>query len=300
MGRLCITLCVALLGCLQLAAAKRALLVGIGKYDTPSTGWRPLHGDNDVRLIGDKLTAKGFEISTLTDSRATKDNIKKALAQLVVSTTDGDVVYVHFSGHGQPVRDLNGDEKTTFDQAFVCYDACNSFRKNQNGKPYVGQNHFVDDELFPYLNGLKKKVGKKGTVTVIFDSCYSGGSSRGGYGIQDPGSEVERTGVCRGTDKEFTVNNSTQAYLRTLPVPASYSSAGGRLTAISACGSDQTSYECKQRGSGRVYGSLSLCIATMLDMDIPMSDLGEYFESGKFRKLKVIPSSQDPVVEIYK
>lgn len=31
-----------------ISAENRALLVGIGKYDTRNTGWSEIHGDNDV------------------------------------------------------------------------------------------------------------------------------------------------------------------------------------------------------------------------------------------------------------
>ena len=35
----------------------------------------------------------------------------------------GDIVYLHFSCHGQPVEDLDGDEKDGWDESIVPYDA---------------------------------------------------------------------------------------------------------------------------------------------------------------------------------
>lgn len=84
------------------------------------------------------------------------------MTKLVGAVSAGDVVYLHFSGHGQLVADMNNDEQEDFDQSFVCYDACFSPNYKVSGKSYRGQNHFIDDELFPFLNDLKRKVGKKG------------------------------------------------------------------------------------------------------------------------------------------
>ena len=158
------------LGCICLAAKNTALLVGIGNYNPANTGWSVIHGNNDVTLLESKLKAKGFKVDHLVDGRATKDNIKTALSKLVTSATNGDVIYLHFSGHGQLIEDMNNDEQEDLDQSFVCYDACFSPKYKVSGKDYRGQNHFIDDELFTYLNELKRKVGKKGIVMVIFDT----------------------------------------------------------------------------------------------------------------------------------
>ena len=160
-------------------AKNRALLIGIGNYNTEATGWNKLSGNNDVDLLEGKLKANGFKVSTVKDNQATKHNIKKALSNLVSSTTSGDVVYLHFSGHGQLVEDMNGDEPDGLDQSFICYDAYFSPKFTVGGSPYKGQNHLIDDELFPYLNQLKSKVGSSGRIIVAFDSCYSGGADRG-------------------------------------------------------------------------------------------------------------------------
>lgn len=298
--RICAVCLLATFGCLSILARNRALLVGIGGYDKSATGGSAIHGDNDVKLLESKLKTRGFSVSKLTDRQATKGKVEKALSELLESTNSGDVVYLHFSGHGQLIEDLNHDEKGAFDQSFVCYDACYSPRYVVAGKSYRGQNHLIDDELFPYLNGLKRKVGKNGTVTVVFDSCYSGGADRSPASeTPEPESEVEWSSTVRGTDDEFKLNGTSEAYLRSIGKPGEYSPAGGKLTVISACGSDERNYECKQKHSGRIYGSLSFCIARLLDRNVPVSQLGEHFTSGKFRNLKVFRSTQHPVAEIH-
>ena len=299
--RLSLFLTAFVLGFAVMVAKNTALLIGIGNYNPAATGWSKLHGNNDVSLLETKLKAKGFFVSHLTDSKATKNNIKAALTRLVGSVSSGDIVYLHFSGHGQLVADMTNDEQEGLDQSFVCYDACFSPNYKVSGKSYRGQNHFIDDELFPYLNNLKRKVGKKGQVIVVFDTCYSGGEDRGEQSDEpDPESDVEWTQTTRGTDDEFRVDSSAKAYLRSIAKPADYASDGGNITIISACESDKKNYECKEKHSGRKYGSLSFCIAKMLDRNIEISQWGEYFRTRKYKSLKIFRASQNPVVEIHK
>lgn len=282
-------------------AKNTALLIGIGNYNPATTGWSTIHGNNDVTLLEKKLKAKGFSVSHLIDKKATKNNIKTALSRLVASTIAGDMVYLHFSGHGQLIADMNNDEQEELDQSFVCYDACFSPKYKVAGNGYRGQNHFIDDELFPYLNDLKKKVGKNGNVIVVFDTCYSGGADRGEQADEpDPESEVEWVKTTRGTDDEFQVNKSAEAYLRSIKKPGNYTTGGGKIMIISACESDMKNYECKERHSGRKYGSLSYCIGKMLDRNIPMTQWSVYFSTQKYKTLRIFRPSQNPVVETHK
>ena len=292
---------VLVLGCISVIAKKTALLIGIGNYNTTTTGWSVIHGNNDVILLTSKLKAKGFLVSSLTDSRATKSNIKTALSNLVASVTAGDIVYLHFSGHGQLIEDMNNDEQEDLDQSFVCFDACFSSKYKVLGTSYRGQNHFIDDETFPYLYNLKRKVGKSGSVIAVFDTCYSGGADRGEQADRsDSESDVEWIDITRGTDDEFKANASAETYLRTIRKPGNYTAGGGKITIISACESDKKNYECKERHSGRKYGSLSYCIGKMLDMNIPITQWETYFLYQNFRTLHIIRPSQNPVVESYK
>ena len=288
------------LGIHYLDAKNRALLVGIGNYDETATGWKVIHGNNDVNLLSNRLKKKGFEIKTLTDRQATKGSIISALSQLSESATADDLVYIHFSGHGQLIQDLNKDEKEEYDQSFVCYDAGFSPSYKVNGSPYKGQNHLIDDELFPYINSIKKKVGSNGSVVVVFDSCYSGGADRGNMvDDPDPESDVEWDSTTRGADDEFKLNKTAELFLRRLPAPGIYSTDGGSVTVISACKSDMKNYECKEKHSGRKYGTLSYCLSKLLDKGIPLTQWGNYFKNGTYKSLRVFRESQIPVVETH-
>lgn len=87
-------------------AKKRALLIGISHYpqttkSNPCT-WTNIHGCNDVRLLRGTLQKQGFRITTLTDAQATASHIRRALKRLCQQAAKGDMVVIHFSGHGQP------------------------------------------------------------------------------------------------------------------------------------------------------------------------------------------------------
>lgn len=154
-------------------AARKALLIGITDYENlPSSstiGISDLRGPiNDVNAVREGLiTYYGFnenEIKTLINQDATFQNIKATFNRwLVEGTKPGDMVFFYFSGHGSIVPDQNGDEKDGYDEVLCPYDVvCMG-----------GYNIILDDELSIWLRKLN---GRK--VTVILDSCYSGGNMR--------------------------------------------------------------------------------------------------------------------------
>lgn len=286
--------------CIQISAKNKALLVGIGNYDTSLTGWKKLSGNNDVDLLSKKLKSKGFTVTSLKDNKATKKNIISAMRNLVSSARSGDMIYIHFSGHGQLIQDMNNDEPNGFDQSFICYDARFSTNYKINGVSYKGQYHLIDDELFPFINQLKSKVGTKGNIIVAFDSCYSEGNERSAN-IDDiePADDIEFSSVTRGTDYEFSINKTAKIYLKSIKKPAKYRRTGGKVVVISACEWNQRNYEVKEKHSGKGYGSLSYCIGKLLDNNIKMGDWGDFFSSNKYKSYNIFRSSQRPTVEIH-
>ena len=154
-----------------------ALVVGIGKYPAGS-GWSEINGNRDVSLVVSMLVRNGFEksdITVLSDSAATRKAIEDAFERLKESVSAGDVIYIHFSGHGQQVTDIDGDEPDGLDEAFIPYDA----RKVYSSGVYEGENHIIDDDLNDWLSELKAAVGKNGKVLVSMDACHSGDATRG-------------------------------------------------------------------------------------------------------------------------
>lgn len=254
---------------------RRALLIGIGEYPAESE-WTLVHGDNDVRIIREFLLGQGLRgecLETVTNEEATKKGILSALERLAKTAGKGDVVYIHFSGHGQQVTDLDGDEEDGFDEAWVPYDA----RKKYVSRVYEGENHIIDDELNAYLKKLRAKVGPKGRITVVSDACHSGSGSRG----------LEDDEYFRGTDEKFI-----------LPAGAARWSVRSNTVEwlfIGACKSYQTNYECKA-SDGQFYGCLSYVIAGS-DVDLSTAHFSDVLAKWAEAVDKIVRYPQEIDVE---
>ena len=156
-----------------MAVERHALVIGLGRYKDPA--WSRINGDKDVAMVHGMLFANGYDdIRELVNEEATKSAIVGQLVSLGRRCGKGDIVYIHFAGHGQRVTDLDGDEPDGWDESWIPYDACRRYSAS-----YHGENHLVDDELYVYLSAIRDAVGAEGTVAVVVDACHSGDSTRG-------------------------------------------------------------------------------------------------------------------------
>lgn len=248
-----ITIILLLVSLLKVSAAtKRALVVGISNYPASrykNAGWGKIHGANDALMIQKTLKRQGFKTTLLTDREATAQRIRKALQRLQTEAGRGDLVYIHFSCHGQPVEDRNGDESDGWDEAIVPYDAL----KIPVAGVYDGQNHIIDDELSLYLDNLRKKLGDTGFVYVVVDACHSGGIDRG----ED---EDDGETFLRGTDAGFSPSGKKyRPRIDTRPnIPIKSAKGLAGICMLEACRSYQSNYEFRQGCT--YYGPLSFYI----------------------------------------
>ena len=156
-----------------LAQTKRALVIGIGEQADKS--WAKINGDKDVPYVQQMLQNVGYnDVRALVNKQATKAGIISAFKKLTSQCTVGDIVYIHFSGHGQLVTDVNGDEDDGWDEAWIPYDACLRY-----GKDDRGEKHLIDDEISVLLSDIRSRIGDSGKLLVVVDACHSGDSSRG-------------------------------------------------------------------------------------------------------------------------
>ena len=271
-------------------AANRALLVGIGKYKS-GTGWKNIHGDADVELLKPKLEKHGFVVYTLINEEATKDAIQRALIRLKEECQPGDKIYFHFSGHGQPITDGNGDETNDLDEAMIPYDAGKYYIEGK----YEGEKHLIDDEYNQVLAEIKQKISKSGEFFMAVDACHSRGMERGGESedIED----MDILNSARGTDDEFIFEGRIPNSLIDKPLPQSLN-MGAKLIVVSACKEDERNYEYKT-ASGKMYGSLSYCISELLKINADFNKCVEYFQYEQYRKQKIFQLSQHPSIVIY-
>lgn len=167
--------------CLLNAGVKRALIIGIDKYEsTPQTpaafanrgnseraGWKNLNGCvNDARSVYQLITARyGFmpqNIDTMYNEQATHESILNAINALIgeCQPQAGDVVFIYYAGHGSQVKNSRSYDGTGQDQTMVPSDLWDIRNK----------------ELSPLFNQF---IDKGVTLTLIFDCCHSGGIARG-------------------------------------------------------------------------------------------------------------------------
>ena len=82
------------------AQTKRALVIGIGKQE--DSAWNKINGDKDVPYVLEILNVAKYEqIITCVNEEATKASIVSAFQTLTESFQPNDIVYIHYSGHGQ-------------------------------------------------------------------------------------------------------------------------------------------------------------------------------------------------------
>ena len=257
------------------AQEKRALLIGVGDYPV-EYGWNKIHGQNDVSIIRETLIKQGFpsdNIAELIDADATFENVMTAFQTLLESSNKNDVVYLQFSGHGQRVTDIDGDESDRFDEAWIPYDAHKAYLKGI----YEGEKHITDDFLNEYLTRLRFKVGYGGKIIVVADACHSGSGSRG---LGDD-AEVFK----RGSSETFVIPKETANVIRKeKPVDWLF---------VAACKSYQSNYEYKDE-QGSYYGSLSYSIAKSESQlfDIKYSDAVDMW-GNTMREITVYPQDID-------
>jgi len=142
---------------------RRAVLIGIN-YEGQQGQLSGCHNDAlNIKkyLIKDQGFKEKDMLILLDDGRhhsPTRKNILEAFDRIVDYSQPGDVVFIHYSGHGGRVVDTSGDEADGYDETLIPLD----FQR-------AGQ--ILDDDLY---KRLVTKMGKGVTVVVLMDSCHSG------------------------------------------------------------------------------------------------------------------------------
>jgi len=101
------------------------------------------------------------DIAVLTDFGATKKAMQSGIRSLVSSGRKGDVLLLHYSGHGANVPDADGDEADRRDEILCPTDL-------------DWKDPLTDDWLRTTFDRLKAGV----SLTVVMDCCHSGTNTR--------------------------------------------------------------------------------------------------------------------------
>ncbi len=158
------------------AAADKALLVGIEKYKYPNAFQPSIDSLNlpgvhkDIIAMHLLLASIGFvqqNIRQLVDQQATEYNIKSTIqGWLSAGTGHNDRIVIYFSTHGSYVWDDDGDEGgDDRDEVLLTYDA----HFEQSNQEYILQGKLLDDDMQKLLSVIPSR-----RVFVIVDACHSG------------------------------------------------------------------------------------------------------------------------------
>jgi hypothetical protein len=165
---------------------------------------------NDQDLVVKKLPE--FQARVFQNSEVTKrtfiDEVDKAISQSVT----GDVIVIHYSGHGTYIGDSSGDEPDGIDECLYLYDGI-----------------LKDDDI----NTSLQKIPEGVTVVVLLDSCFSGTGTRKLWKNGNKG---------RFHQTDFVAKRKV--------VKPLFRSPDMKWIAISGCGERQTSAEAVINGSG--------------------------------------------------
>jgi uncharacterized caspase-like protein len=143
--------------------AKRAVLIGVNRYRMPGADLRGCVSDVDTmsKLLTGTFGFAAGDIVRLTDFAATKKAIESAIRTLVRGGQRGDVLLIHFSGHGSNVPDDDGDEADGRDEILCPADL-------------DWKNPLRDDWLRATFDAMRTGV----SLTVVTDCCHSGTITR--------------------------------------------------------------------------------------------------------------------------
>jgi len=98
-----------------------------------------------------------FQHRIFSDSMVTRKVFMQTLEKAITESLAGDVIVVHYSGHGTQVKDVSDDEPDGYDEALYLYDGI-----------------LIDDDIHRTLTLTPRDV----TVCLLIDSCFSGSITR--------------------------------------------------------------------------------------------------------------------------
>lgn len=239
----------------QSTPRKLALLVGINDYiDNPLQGCL-----TDTYLQRELLiTCFGFnpsDILTLANAQATRMGILQAFEEhLVKQAKPGDVVVFHYSGHGSrvsvPVCDDKDSEGDCLISTFIPADNYLSLEQRKSGGVVSDISKLT---LFLLMSALPTE-----NVTVVLDSCFSGGGIRGNLIMRalDGGTQLKLSPEEVEYQQQWRsrLNPSSIEYLRQLQAGVP------KGVMLAACGRNQLASTAFDVAFNDGYGGAFTCV----------------------------------------
>jgi hypothetical protein len=258
------------------SAGRRALLVGVTKYDHLPRD-KHLEGPaNDVRLMR-RLLQERYRFPTdgivalsedekTPDRRPTRANIEREFRRLAEQAREGDQVVVLLAGHGsqQPESDPPdpaNPEPDGMDEIFLPADV-SAWKGTKERVP----NAIVDDQIGAWLRAI---AARRAYVWAIFDCCHSGTMTRGTEVVRElpPETLVPPEELARARQRAAQRQEGTRGASTTEPVSFLLGEASDYLVAVYACRPNEVTPESPQPAESpraAYHGLLSYSLVRVL------------------------------------
>lgn len=241
---------------------KKALLIGINYRGTSNELTGCINDVSTLKtILENKFGYKSFVVLTDDEKmKPTKSNIMSEMKKLIADSANCSEIWIHYSGHGYYVDDLNGDEEDGKDEVLVPLD-------------YNKSGFIIDDDL----NELVLQT--KCQTRVTFDCCHSGSALDLCYNLQIKDNKIVNTYEMSQLGKENLCNSE--------------------ILMISGCSDSQTSAEDKKSFSNKQMGAMTSTLLKVLDKynyNINVGDLmvqmNKILTDGKYSQIPVFSSNK--------
>lgn len=151
------------------APQKRALVVGINTF-RDSAALKPIQGEDDAKVVAERLRRAGYQVTSLFGEQATKANIEAKIAEVADSLRANDSLFIYMSSHGTPpVPSAAGIDQRRM--SIIAVDSGSSDGRQRAKTDYLLhlQETSVSDTL---VQQLAQKPSRE--TRVFIDTCYSG------------------------------------------------------------------------------------------------------------------------------
>ena len=201
---------------------------------------------NDVndfsQLLKDKFHIQRDHLMTHVNSDASSQSIIEDLKDLAGKTVPGDNVLFYFSGHG--TRYPSKDDPNSFDEAIVLGDATVAMDKDIRA--------IADDFTQHGIN-----------MTFVFDSCYSGGMSKGALFYKGSPIVAHRKSIQQKLGQALAKSSVTA---KGLTIKATKQDANGTSAFLFASGKDETASDIDFKDpSKQSHGLFTMLLMLALD-----------------------------------
>lgn len=189
----------------QSTPRKVALLIGINDYRGNGLDGALNDVELQRRLLVHRFGFSEGDVHVLKDADACRQNILTAFNECLYEPAQaGDVVVLHFSGHGDRVREsaLMRDFLNRIDRSCIDTSCLNTaiapYRYDANAAN--GVQDIMGHTLLLMRAALAQKTDN---VTFVLDCCYAGGGKRGNAVMRSLNQATARSGLRQIADTEW-------------------------------------------------------------------------------------------------